>query len=150
MLRSFDVLCLAGTHILSWLLWCSLGVYGSSRGGPIDRVGLSGCVCRTFRSYLAKYRMDVSYGDGPLQTYVDDYRRMRSSNDCSLDRPVDLSSLGVVDLDTSIVLDVFGLWAFDSRELVTCVWPSALFEAMHRRQVDMEYLRRACRRQYDS
>ena len=29
--------------------------------------------------------------------------RMRSSNDCSLDRSVDLSSLSVVDLSTSIV-----------------------------------------------
>ena len=45
--------------------------------------------------------MDVSYSDGPLNTYVDDYRRMRFSNDSSLDTPVTLSSLCVIDLDTS-------------------------------------------------
>ena len=44
-----------------------------------------------------------------------------SSNDCSLDKPVDLSSLGVVDLDTSILPYVFGLRAIDSREPVTRV-----------------------------
>ena len=101
------------------------------------------------------------------------------------------------DLDTSIVPDVLGLRAFDSREPVAQVlpgyisnsvrvlvpdatatpmdfhdiiledlsgtldsrvrrivpsdvtslrrwWPSALFETMHRRQADMEYLRHAC------
>ena len=31
---------------------------------------------------------------------------------------MDLSTLGVLDLDTSITLDVFGLRAFDSRESV--------------------------------
>ena len=29
-------------------------------------------------------------------------------------------------------------------------WQSVLFETMHKRQADMEYLRRACRQQYDS
>ena len=29
-------------------------------------------------------------------------------------------------------------------------WPSAVFEHMHKRQADMEYLRHACQRQYDS
>ena len=62
--------------------------------------------------------MDISYYEGPLKTYVDDYRCMRSSNDFKLDKLVDLSSLGVVDLSTSIVPDVFGLRAFDSQEPV--------------------------------
>ena len=66
--------------------------------------------------------MDTSsYNDGSLKTYVDDYRRMRPSNDYKLDRHVDLSSLGVVDLDTSVVPDVFGLRAFDSQEPVARV-----------------------------
>ena len=122
---------------------------------------------------------------------------MRSSNDNSLDKPVTLSSLSVVDLDPAILPDVFGLRAFDSRELLTCVlpgqfnkfirvlvpdaaatpmefhdiiledlvgtpdsraklivpcqvtslrrhWPSAVFKQMHKRQADMELLRRAC------
>ena len=34
-----------------------------------------------------------------------------------------LSSLGVVDLDTSIIPDVFGLWAFDPREPISLMLP---------------------------
>ena len=48
--------------------------------------------------------------------YVNDYYGMRSSNDNDRSDPVSLSSLRVVELDTSIVPDVFGLQAFDSRE----------------------------------
>ena len=46
--------------------------------------------------------MDVSHSEGPSTTFVDDYRRMRSSNDSSL---------------------VFGLRAFDARETVFRVLP---------------------------
>ena len=56
--------------------------------------------------------MDVSHSNGPLDTYVDDYRRLRSSNEYSLDKPVNLSSLGVEDLDPAILPDVFGLRGF--------------------------------------
>ena len=111
--------------------------------------------------------------------------------------------LGVVDLDTSIMPDVFGLRAFDHREPVVRMllgefenmvqvlvpdatatpvgfhdvllenlsntpdyrarialprditslrrrWPSFLFLDMHRRQPDMEIMRRACKREFDS
>ena len=51
--------------------------------------------------------MDVSHSEGPLTTFVDDYRRMRSSNGSSLDKPVTLTSLDVVDLDTAILPDCF-------------------------------------------
>ena len=65
--------------------------------------------------------MDVSHSEGPLTIFVDDYRRMRSSNDSSIDKLVTLTSLGVVDLDTAILPDVFGLWVFDDQEnSVTC------------------------------
>ena len=50
----------------------------------------------------------------------DDTYCMRPSNDTSADSPVDLDTLGVVDLDTSIMPDVFGLRALDRREPV--VW----------------------------
>ena len=59
--------------------------------------------------------MDVSHIDGPLSIYVDDYRCMRSSNDNSLDKPMTLSSLSVVDLDPANLLNVFGLFAFENR-----------------------------------
>ena len=78
---------------------------------------------QTFRKFLAKYIIDVSYSDGPLNTSVDEYRRVWSSNDSSLDTPVTLSSLVAIGLDTSILPDVFGLRAFDSREPVTRMLP---------------------------
>ena len=65
---------------------------------------------------------DSSYG-GPVQKYVDDYYCMRYSNDSDRSEPVGLSSLGVVDLDTSIVPDVFGLRVFDSREPISRMLP---------------------------
>ena len=67
--------------------------------------------------------MDDSYPAVPVQKYVDDYYCMRSSNDNDLSEPIGLSCLGVVDLDTSIIPDVFGLWAFDSREPITRMLP---------------------------
>ena len=45
---------------------------------------------------------------------------MRHSNDLNQDKTVDLTSLGVVDLDISMMPDVFGLRVFVSREPV--VW----------------------------
>ena len=44
---------------------------------------------------------------------------LRTSNDTDLSEPMGLSSLGVVDLDTSIVPDVFGRLAFDPREPIS-------------------------------
>ena len=67
--------------------------------------------------------MDNSYIEGPLKTFEDDYRRMMSSNDLIVDKIVDLSSLSVVDLDTTIVPDVFCLQAFDAKEPVARVLP---------------------------
>ena len=57
-----------------------------------------------------QYMMDVSHNGETLNTFVDDYRHMRSSNDSSLDKSLILISLSVVDLDTAIPPDVFGLW----------------------------------------
>ena len=67
---------------------------------------------------IARYIMDILYGDGPLRVYEDDYRRMRSLNDLNQDKLVDLSTIGLVDLDTSISPDVFSLRTFDSRKPV--------------------------------
>ena len=61
--------------------------------------------------------MDIEDIEGPLKTYEDNYRHM-NDYDLKVDMIVDLSSLGVVDLDTSIVPDVFGLRAFDAQEPV--------------------------------
>ena len=65
---------------------------------------------------------DSSYGE-MVQKYVDDYHCMRTSNDDDRAEPVGLSSLGVVDLNTSIVPDVFGLRAFASREPISRMLP---------------------------
>ena len=48
---------------------------------------------------------------------------MRHSNDLNQDKTVDLTSLGVVDLDISMMPDVFGLRVFVSREPVVRVLP---------------------------
>ena len=53
--------------------------------------------------------MGFSHSEGPLTTFVDDYQHMRS--------------LGVVDLDTAILPDVFGVRAFDARKPVVRVLP---------------------------
>ena len=58
--------------------------------------------------------MDVSPCDLPVRKYVENYNSMRLSNYADRSDPVSLSSLGMVDLDTTIVPDVFGLRAFDS------------------------------------
>ena len=58
-----------------------------------------------------------------MATFVDDHYSMRPSNDSDRSGPIGLSSLGVVDLDTSIVPDVFGLRAFDSGEPISLMLP---------------------------
>ena len=54
---------------------------------------------------------------------MDDYYSMRLSNDTDRSDHVSFSSMGVVDLDTSIVPDVFGLRAFDSENPITRMFP---------------------------
>ena len=67
--------------------------------------------------------MDDSYGGRPLKAALDDSHCMRPSNDTNQDTVVNLTTLGVVDIDTSIMPDVFGLRAFDSRDPVARVLP---------------------------
>ena len=147
--------------------------------------------------------MDNMYRGWLRPAVFDDTYCMRSSNDTHLDSKVELDTLGVVNLDTSIMPDVFGLGAFDRREPVVRVlsgdfsntvrvlvpdatatpvgfhdvmienlsstpdyrtrlvsarditslrrrWAASLFMDMHRRQAEMETLRRACKREFDS
>ena len=81
---------------------------------PTDRFGSAVFLCRTCEDSIAKYSMDNAYGGGPLNAALDDYHCMRPLNDTNQDTIVDLTTLGVVDLDTSIMPNVFGLRAFDS------------------------------------
>ena len=74
--------------------------------------------------------MDVSPCDSPVRKYVDDYYSMRLSNDTDRSDPVSLSSLGVVDLDTTIVPDVFSLQAFDSESPVTRMLPGQFWNEL--------------------
>ena len=125
MFRSFGVLCLAWSGHTNFL--------GSGGVASVFAVlhcfvrqidsGLPGFVCRMCEASIATYLMDISYGDGPLGVYEDDYRRMQPSNDLNQDKLVDLSTLGVVDLDTSISPDVFGLRAPDPQEPVVRMLP---------------------------
>ena len=82
------------------------------------RLGSPVFLCRTSRYYIAKCAMDNSDGIWlKLAAFYDTYC-MRSSNDAHMDSKVGLDTLGVVDLDTSMMPDVFGLRAFDHREPV--------------------------------
>ena len=51
--------------------------------------------------------MDTSimYYSSPIRTYMDNYHKMRVSNDTDTSDPNDLCSLGVVDLDLSLSSD---------------------------------------------
>ena len=53
--------------------------------------------------------MDAPTYGSPVRKFVHNIYSMRLSNDVDRSDPVNLSSLGVVDLDTAIVPDVFGL-----------------------------------------
>ena len=139
-------------------------------------------MCQIFWPWLTTFVMGDSSYIEPVQKYVDDCHGMRSSNDNDRVDPVGLSSLGVVDLDISIVPDVFGLWfpnelcvlipdagatlvdfhdiimsdlhatpEWRARRIVPSdvtllrrCWPKILFATMHKRQADMENLRRSC------
>ena len=57
-----------------------------------------------------------------MQIVFDDTHCMRPSYDTNVDSPVDLDTLRVVDLDTSI-MPVFGLRAFDQQLPVVCMLP---------------------------
>ena len=121
--RSFGVLFLAWTHVLRCFLWCSLGVFSLSLFCLTDRFDSPVFLCRTCEDSIVKYIMDDSYGGWPLKAALSDSHCMQPSNDTYQDMVVDLTTLGVVDLNTSIMPDVFGLRAFDSREPVARILP---------------------------
>ena len=120
---SFGVLILACSHVLAFLLWCGLRVFSISLFCPTDRFGSLVFLCRMSGDLIADCTMDCSYGGCPLKAAFDDTFCMRPSHDINQDTVVDLSTLGVVDMDASLMLDVFGLLAFDSQEPVVWVLP---------------------------
>ena len=63
--------------------------------------------------------MDAPDYGSPVGTYVHNYYCMRKSHDADFSEPQGLSSLGVLHLDLSITLDVFGLRAFDGSKPLT-------------------------------
>ena len=65
----------------------------------------------------------VMYADWLILMAFDDRHCMLPLNDVSRDLKMDLSSPGVVTLDTTIVPDVFGLHAFDHRAPAVRVLP---------------------------
>ena len=81
--------------------------------GRFSSVSLPGRVGRTSSLCSVYPAMGDSYLDGPVKKYMDDYYCIWISNDNDFSETMGLSSLGVVDLDTSIAPDVFGLWEFD-------------------------------------
>ena len=73
--------------------------------------------------WMSAVAMDAPAYGSPVRKFVDDIYSMCLSNDVDRSDPVNLSSLGVVDLDTAIVPDVFGLRAFDLEKPITRMLP---------------------------
>ena len=63
--------------------------------------------------------MDAPDYSSPVRTYVHNYYSMRKSHDADSSEPQSLSSLCVVNLDLSIMPDVFGLYHFDGAKPLT-------------------------------
>ena len=59
----------------------------------------------------------------PIRNYRQNLSTMRESNDPNGSESTNLCSLGVVDLDLTVCLDVFGLRAFDEKMSVTRMLP---------------------------
>ena len=116
MIRAFGVVVLDWVHILALLLWCGLRVFSISLFDPTVCVSLLVFQCRTSGDFGAFCTRDCSYGGWPMKAAFDDTFCMWLSHDMDPDTVVDVYTLGVVDLDTSIMPDVFGLRAFDSGE----------------------------------
>ena len=69
--------------------------------------------------------MDVPGFASPIRAYRQNLCKMRKSNDPNGSETTSLCSLGVVDLDLTVCLDVFGLRAFDKKMPVTRMLPGA-------------------------
>ena len=61
----------------------------------------------------------------PIRVYSENLQQMRKSNDISDTEPTYLDSLGVMDLDTSLNPDAFGLRAFDEKMPITRMLPGS-------------------------
>ena len=93
---------------------------------PSARIGSPVFLCRasrTTRYYIVDYTFGTMYVEWLIPLTFDHRYCMRPSNDVNRDSDVDLTTLGVVTLDTTIVPDVFGLHAFDNRAPVVQVLP---------------------------
>ena len=67
--------------------------------------------------------MDTPGFASPIRVYSENLQQMRKSNDISDTEPTYLDSLGVMDLDTSLNPDAFGLRAFDGKMPITRMLP---------------------------
>ena len=69
--------------------------------------------------------MDTPGFASPIRVYSESLQQMRKSNDISDTEPTYLDSLGVMDLDTSLNPDAFGLRAFDRKRPITRMLPGS-------------------------
>ena len=69
--------------------------------------------------------MDTPGFASPIRAYTENLQQMRKSNDISDTEPTYLDSLGVMDLDTSLNPDAFGLRAFDRKVQITRMLPGS-------------------------
>ena len=69
--------------------------------------------------------MDTPGFASPIRVHSENLQQMRKSNDISDTEPTHLDSVGVMDLDTSLNPDAFGLRAFDGKMLITRMLPGS-------------------------
>ena len=103
---SVVILLLTWAHVLCLLLRCALFVLVVSWICPTGWLGSPVFVCRTTHYIIVDYTMANTYVEWPTSVAFDGIYCMWPSHDTSRDSKVDLTTLGVVDLDTSVVPDV--------------------------------------------
>ena len=115
---------LTGLYVSPWTCWRLF----DSEDCDLQRGSLCGllqCCCALFRRSTVTDVMDTSGHSSPTWAYRANAHKMRVSHDEDSSNPMDLYSLGVVDLDLSLSPDAFGLQAFDSKKPLTRMLPGS-------------------------
>ena len=122
------VLLLTWTHMLLFLWWCALLelCFCMSWTCLTVRICLTVLPCQaswTTPNYLTNCTFSIMHTEWLVPMAPDGRYCMLPLNDMCWNSKVDLTSPGVVTLDTTVVPDVFGLHAFDDRAPVVRVLP---------------------------
>ena len=149
---SVVVLLFTWAHILQFILWRALCLLVISWFCPTARLGLPVFLCRTTRYYIADYIFGTMYEEWFILFAFSNNYCMWCSNYVNRDAtatPWDFMTFCLRICRNTPDYHVKLVTAWDLTSLRRR-WPSYLFVEIQRRQVDMETLRRACKRDLDS